>query len=117
MANTADRVDPAALSRIVSESSASWKGSFLLGASGNSKTHVKVFRGLWRYLGERLAILAVQQIAHRLPPRRVRFTHTLALVGVHAALRRGGSYLGGTALRAAVGETGFTRLQLELLRA
>ena len=71
----------------------------------------------WVYLGQRLAILAVQEFAHRLPSSLVRFTRILALVGIHAALSCGGSRFGGTALRAAIGETGFIRLQLELFRA
>src|SRR5579863_1188309 len=35
------------------------------------------------------AVFAVQQIAHGLPPRLVRFLLTLAFVGIHAALGRG----------------------------
>jgi hypothetical protein len=65
----------------------------------------------------RLAILAVQKVAHRLPPSRVRFTHSLALVSVHGALRYGRSYVGKAACRTAVGKTGFIRLKLELLLA
>jgi len=68
-------------------------------------------------LGQRSAIFAVQQVPHRLPASGVRFTHRLALVGVHAALIRGGSCRGSAASRAAVGETGFIRLQFELLFA
>ena len=69
------------------------------------------------YPGQRLAILAVQEFAHRLPPRLVHFTHTLALVGVHPALSCGGHGFGSAALRATVCETGFIRFELELFPA
>jgi hypothetical protein len=65
----------------------------------------------------KLAILAVQELAHRLPPSRVRLTHGLALVGVHAALSRRECRFRGAALGAAVGKTGFIRLQLKLFSA
>jgi hypothetical protein len=52
-----------------------------------------------------------------LPPSLIGFTSILALVGVHAVLTYGGGCFGGTTLRAAVGETGFIRLQLELFLA
>ncbi len=68
-------------------------------------------------LGRRLAILAVQQIAHRSPPSLIRFTHIFALIGVHSPLSCRGRFIGGAALRAAVGETGFIRFQLELFCA
>jgi hypothetical protein len=54
------------------------------------------------YRGQRLAILAVQELAHRLPPSLVRFTRSLAFIGVHAALSYGDSWFAGAALRAAV---------------
>ena len=49
-----------------------------------------------------------------MPPSLVGFTSILALIGVHAVLTYGGGCFGGTTLRAAVGETGLIRLQLEL---
>jgi hypothetical protein len=66
-------------------------------------------------LGKPLPILAVQKVAHRLPASRVCFTLILALDGIHAALGYGFNRLGGAALWAAVGETGFIGLQLKLL--
>jgi hypothetical protein len=43
----------------------------------------------WAYLGQRLAILAVQKLAHRLSPSLVRFTHRFALLSFDAALSDG----------------------------
>jgi hypothetical protein len=43
----------------------------------------------WTYLGQRLAILAVQKLAHRLSSSLVRFTHCFALLSVDAALSDG----------------------------
>jgi hypothetical protein len=52
-----------------------------------------------------------------LPPSLICCTSILALIGVHAVLvYRGGSFRS-TTLRAAVGETGLIRLQLELFVA
>lgn len=67
--------------------------------------------------GQRLAILAVQEFAHRLPPRLIRFTRSFALVCVHAAWRRGGSLCGGAAFWAAVCKAWLVRLQFELFCA
>jgi hypothetical protein len=64
-----------------------------------------------------LAILAVEEVAHGLPSGLVRLSHRLAFVGVHTALRYGIRRFGGATLRAAIGETGFIRLQLELFFA
>jgi len=69
-------------------------------------------RAFWFYL-----FLAIKEIAHCLSAGRVRFARSFALDGVHAALRGGLGGFGDAALRAAVGETGFVRLQLELFRA
>jgi hypothetical protein len=63
------------------------------------------------------AVFAVQQVAHRLPASFVCFFCSLALVGVHPALTGGGSRFGDAAVRAAVGEARFIRLQLELFTA
>jgi hypothetical protein len=52
-----------------------------------------------------------------LPPSLVRFTDSLAFVGVHAGLSYGTASIRGAALWAAIGETRFIRLQLELLGA
>ena len=43
----------------------------------------------WVYLGQRLAIFAVQKLAHRLSLSLVRFTHRFAFLCVHAALSMG----------------------------
>ena len=64
-----------------------------------------------------LAVFAVKEVAHCLPPGLVRFSHRLALVGVHARFRCGANGFGGAAPWAAVGETGFVRLQFELFLA
>src|SRR5882757_7443347 len=67
--------------------------------------------------GRNSAVLAIEQIAHGLAPSLVRFLLRLALVGVHAAF--GGGF-GGFRLatrRAAIGKTGFARLQFELFPA
>jgi hypothetical protein len=69
------------------------------------------------YLGQQLAILAIQQLPHRLPPSLAHFTQVLALIGVHAALTCGPSRFGVAARWAAVGETRLIRLQLELVSA
>src|ERR1035437_189675 len=58
----------------------------------------------WVYLGQRLAILAVQKLAHRLYLSPVRFTHRFVLLCVHAALSDGGSSSRSAAVGAAVGE-------------
>jgi hypothetical protein len=68
-------------------------------------------------MGQRLAVLTIEEFAHRLPPSVIGFTSILALIDVHAVLVYRGSCFGGTTLRAAVGETGFIRLQLELFLA
>lgn len=52
-----------------------------------------------------------------MPPSLVRFNHIFAFVGVHGALDYGIDRFGPAALWAAVGETWFVRLQLELFRA
>jgi hypothetical protein len=65
----------------------------------------------------RLAIFAIQQIAHGLLSCRVHFAGILALVGIHAALGYRGSLFGSAALRTAVGEPGLVRLELEFFRA
>lgn len=62
-----------------------------------------------------LAVLAVEKVAHGLPPGFIRFRRALAVVQVHSQLRFGTSFLGFAAGWAAVGKTGFTRFQLELL--
>src|ERR1017187_7404184 len=64
-----------------------------------------------------LAVLAVEKVAHGLPPGFIRFRRALAVVQVHSQLRFRSGLLGFAAGWAAVGKTGFTRLQLELLRA
>src|SRR5271166_4179055 len=62
-------------------------------------------------------ILAVEKVAHRLPPSLVRFARSFALFGVHAALGSEGGWFRGAAFRAAVSETCFIRLQLERFSA
>jgi hypothetical protein len=64
-----------------------------------------------------LTILAVEEVAHRLPASFVGFTCSLAFLGVHVTLGRWGRRFGGAAVRAVVGETGFVRLELELFSA
>ena len=64
-----------------------------------------------------LAILAVQKVAHRLPPSFICFIQRLALVGIHSMLSRGRGFLGCAALGATIGKTGLIRLELELLFA
>jgi len=61
-----------------------------------------------------LAILAVEEVAHRSSPSFVRFCQALAFVGVHPLLRFGASLFGFAARRAAVGKAGLVRPQLEL---
>jgi hypothetical protein len=67
--------------------------------------------------GDPSAILAIQKIAHRPPPGLIRFTQTLALVGVHAALICRCTRIFRAAFRAAVGKPRLARLQLKLLPA
>jgi hypothetical protein len=52
-----------------------------------------------------------------MPPSFIHFRRRLAFLGVHGALRRGIGRFGGAARRAAVSETGFVRLELELFSA
>jgi hypothetical protein len=68
-------------------------------------------------LGQRLAVLAVEKRSNRFPPRFVRFTRSLTLIGVHRALGCGVGCLRGTATGAAVSETRFVRFQFELFLA
>ena len=68
-------------------------------------------------MGQRLAVLTIEEFAHRLPPSLIGFTSILALIGVHAVLVYRGGCFGGTTVRAAVGETGLIRLQFELFFA
>ena len=65
-------------------------------------------------MGNPLAILAVEEVAHRPSPSFVRFLQSFALVGVDACLAHGLNLFGFAARRAAVGETGFIGPQLEL---
>jgi len=67
--------------------------------------------------GKPLAILAVQEIAHRPSASFVRFDQRLAFVGVHALLGFEVNRVGLAARRAAVGKAGLIWLQLELFRA
>ena len=62
-----------------------------------------------------LAILAVEEVAHRASSSFVCFLHRLAFVGVHAPLRDGAGGFRFAARWAAVGEAGLIRLELELL--
>jgi hypothetical protein len=68
-----------------------------------------------------LAVLAVEEVAHRLAAGLVRFIRGLAFVGGHAALGCGTGCFGGAgflcALGAAVCEAGFVGLQFKLLVA
>src|SRR5208282_3419796 len=64
-----------------------------------------------------LAVLAVEEVAHRPPPSFVRFHQNLAFIGVLALLRYGGIMFRYAARWAAVGKSGFIRLQFELFRA
>ena len=65
----------------------------------------------------RLTIFAVEEVAHRLSPRFVRFHQCLAFVSIHALFRCCVNVFGLAALRAAIGKAGFIRPQFELLRA
>ena len=65
-------------------------------------------------MGNLLAILAIEEVAHRPSPSFVRFLQRIAFVGVDACLGHGLNLFGFAARRAAVGETGFIGLQLEL---
>ena len=67
-----------------------------------------------KHLGKRLAILAVEKVAHRSSPSFVRFHQSLAFVGVHVLLHWRGSVFGFAARWAAVGKAGSIRPQLEL---
>jgi len=67
-----------------------------------------------KYTERPLAILAVEEVAHRSSPSFVRFLQGFAFVGVHALLRYGAGAFGFAARWAAVGKAGFVRLQLEL---
>jgi len=62
-----------------------------------------------------LAVLAVEEVAHRASPSLVRFHQRLAFVGVHAHFRFGIRGFGNTAGWAAVGKAGFVRFELEFL--
>jgi len=61
-----------------------------------------------------LAVLAVEQVAHGSSPGFIRLGQTLAFVGVDPPLRRGLGLLGRAASWAAIGESGFIRLELKL---
>jgi hypothetical protein len=63
------------------------------------------------------AILPIQQIPHRLPPRLIRFRQRLALVGAHTLLFSGSIRLRFAACRTSVGKPRLPRLQLKFLRA
>jgi hypothetical protein len=64
-----------------------------------------------------LAIFAIEEFAHGLSPGFIRFPRGLALIGVHATMRFGGTLFGSTTLRTAIGETGLIRFQLKLFPA
>lgn len=64
-----------------------------------------------------LVVLTVKQIAHRSPSGFVHFTLIPALNNIHAVFTDLVTFLGNAALRTAVRETRFVRLQFELLRA
>lgn len=66
---------------------------------------------------ETLAVLAIEEVAHRVSPRFIRFFHGLAFVGVHAFLGLGSSGFGFAAFRTAVGKARFIGFQLEFFRA
>jgi hypothetical protein len=61
-----------------------------------------------------LAVLAVQQFAHRLAAGFVRFFGILVLGAAHAAFRRRLSSVSFAARWASIGEAGFVRLELKL---
>lgn len=62
-------------------------------------------------------IFTIKEIADRLSPGVVRFSHSLAFVRVHRALGYFVTSFGGAAVWAAVGKTRFIWLQLEFFRA
>lgn len=78
---------------------------------------VRMFLSVLWYSRKPLAILAVQEVAYRLPPGFVGFRSSLAFIRVHATFRRGLRVFGFAASRAAVSEAGFIWLQLKLFRA
>src|SRR5215469_6567648 len=87
-------------------------------SSGGSAFNPRRRASVSRFRAARSAILAVQQVAHRSPPRGVHLAVALAsLTLIHAAPRRRVSLLDLTALRTAVGKAGLVRLQLKFLRA
>ena len=59
-------------------------------------------------------VLAIEQVAHRLPAGLVCFRLGLAFLGVQSSLAAVGDRFGSAALRTAIRETGLVRLQLEL---
>ena len=63
------------------------------------------------------AILPIQQIPHRLPPRLVRFSQRLTLVGAHAFLFGRTIRLRLAACRTSVGKPRLPRLQFKFFRA
>ena len=65
-------------------------------------------------MGKPLAILAVEEVAHRLSTSFVRFYLGLAFVSIHSPLRYGVSRFGYAAGRAAIGKARFIWLQFEL---
>ncbi len=67
--------------------------------------------------GFRLTILAVEQLAHRLPAGLIRFADSFPFISVHAATCGGFSRVRGAAVQTAIGETGLVRLQFELFPA
>ena len=69
--------------------------------------------GSERPAGRRLAILAIEKVSHGFPAGFVGFFLSLAFVGVRGLLRFGTGLFGLAALRAAIGEAGLIRLQLE----
>jgi hypothetical protein len=60
------------------------------------------------------AVLAIEEVAHRLSSSFVRFLQSLAFIGVRALLRDLVSVFGCAARWTTVGEAGFFRPQLEL---
>ena len=64
-----------------------------------------------------LAVLAVEEVTHGLSSRFVGLRNVLTLVGVHATFGGRVFSLRGTALRAAIGETGLVGPQFKLFFA
>ncbi len=87
----------------------------LIDCAARTSIPVRLIRADCDVLGTLLTILAIQKVAHGLPAGLVGFRLNFAFDGIHGTLRYRFLGLGNAALRAAIGETWFVRLQFKFL--